>query len=208
MKNLEKIVTELNSFFNLKKIEKEGNSISFSRKNLSKEELNELLFIFFTKHCYHCDEIMLFYYKDLLHFNSNDWLSLLKRLGIVAQKYPLGIISFLDFFYMYLELDLIREYAQMKDIDVDLQIDNLKDYYERPGKLCTTWLQINYEEKMTRFSISQQDLNVMHNKLVLEGILPAEPINPERHIVKGTSSIVVQGIPPSSWSWIGECFFQ
>lgn len=174
-----------------------------SSLNLDNLSLKELL-------CYLLENGYLFFYTYLIGFHRYlselKYQDLLEILEYVARNKKLGkgieLLNLLESVYMILGIDLISVYAQYENIDSKEQQMVLQDYYERPGVLCRD----EHIYGLEQLSLTFDDFKEFQNKLVSQGAIEAEIIEPDPHIeLKGRVKIfTVQGTPPSKWMWINQ----
>ena len=171
--------------------------------NLDDLSLKELL-------CYLLENGYLYFYMYLIGFHRYlselDYQDLLEILEYVAWHKKLGkgieLLNLLESVYMILGIDLISVYAQYENIDSKGQQLTLQDYYERPGVLCRE----EHIYGLEQLSLTFEDFKEIQNKLVSQGAIEAEIIEPDPHIeLKGRVKIfTVQGKPPTKWMWINQ----
>ncbi|OJJ20569.1 hypothetical protein BKI52_19135 [marine bacterium AO1-C] len=173
-------------------------SIGIDNKNLKK------LVIFLLREYWFPIEYLLIASVDLFEqLSLSDWKDILKELtDEQLSKYPTALDIFLITSYVMLEIDFIKEYADLKNIDKEYQKDFLEDYIERPGRLN---FGEHYKSRLKEAKVDKSIFKNIKQNLLNEGATEAiEVIMPSPDIILGIQVQHMQFDPPN-WSWAKKC---
>jgi len=134
------------------------------------------------------------------HLSLSDWKDILKELtDEQLPKYPTALDIFLITSYVMLEIDFIKEYADLKNIDKEYQKDFLEDYIERPGRL---YFGEHYKSRLKDAGVNKSIFKNIKQHLLSEGATEAiEIVMPSPDIIHGIQVQHMQFDPPD-WPWL------
>lgn len=127
----------------------------------------------------------LWYWEELSY---EDWKQLLVK---VSHK-VLGVYSFFTFTYKFLKIDMIPFYISLENCDEGLKRYSLTYFFENPH-----FLQHDKDAEITieMYSFDKGALGRMKEKLLSQGAIEAERIEPRKKLRVGYTTIE----PPASW---------
>ncbi|GEM_PF-5440725 len=164
------------------------------------KEFEELSFKFLTRNYVLFKEFMFYSLEEWQNYNCLFWISILRKLAFNSELLAAAIESYFDFFYMYLEIDLIQEFSTIDDTDNEIKYLILKSYYNWPGRLYVN-MDDNYHKRIfKKYKVVVSNFKIVHNHLVSQGLKAAEPIISKNKIAPNSLTIVVAK-RPKSWEW-------
>jgi hypothetical protein len=162
----------------------------------------ELMASIIRKYVFIFESFMLKFFHRWENLSLQEWHRLLDDIIKDPLKPAWALDAFLIFFYQYLEIDFISRLASSSiQVNPDFQKRRLKDYLERPGRF---YIDKDYmRERINEFNFKETSLKRVHDNLVIQGALEAEPIIITSHKEKrhGIDLFHVQGPVPKSWTW-------
>ena len=189
---------KLDILFNDSKFELTAFKDNFPIQN--NKEFEELAFIFLTRNYVAFKEFMFYSYEEWQSYDCSLWINILKRLSLNSFKLAAAIESYFDFFYMYLEIDLIQEFSEINDTDEEIKYLILKSYYKYPGRLYVDFDDYYHKNAFDKFKVSRTNFKIVQSLLISQGFKVAEPII-SRNKIELNSLTIVMAKRPKSWEW-------
>ena len=133
----------------------------------------------------------IFFLSNMLYWEKldySDW----KELLIKVSDHALGIYSFFVITYKYLEIDMIPFFKNLDSENQEKKEMSLKRFFENPHILQHD----NEAERLIKmYSLDSKCLNQIRKKLLLQGAMEAQKIEPRKKLRVGYTVVK----PPSSW---------
>jgi len=176
--------------------------IALKNLNIDKniQDYQELLYTFLTRNMSHFNEFMFCSIEIWNKFDDEYWINLLKRLSLSSSKFAAAIECYFDFFYKYLQIDLIQEFSRIDDTDKEIKYLILESYYNWPGRLYINIDDYYHQRVFEKYKVSDTNFKTVHIHLVSQGLKVAEPIVSKKEIKPDSFAIVVAK-RPKSWEW-------
>lgn len=146
--------------------------------------------------------LLMAYRESLEKLSLGDWNNMLKQLVIDIKNYPTAFTGFIILTYKFMEIDFIKEFIKIDNVDNKIKNNFLKYFAQHPGLFAT---DENVVTRFKKFDIVQDKFDTIKNKLISEGASEAEEIKMKvSEIVKSVEVSHIQMSPPKSWTWVKE----